>query len=662
MINYHLHLPKKMGVKLFYPRRRSFIFKVLAFCTFIGFVGLWFKNEDVAIENEDIALRKVHREGPNDILALDKSKSNKLLTEVREPDNQIIDIKVENHAPVHEVRLPPPKVPHNLENLKKPESKPHIVSKEEKLEKLKADRWFAEDEMKVVKGLGEMGKAVKLSGEEGRLAEEVMKKEAFNLIASDKISLNRSVPDSRDSLCKEIHYDNDLPSASVIIIFTNEAWSPLLRTIWSVITRSPARYLKEIVLVDDFSDRAELGEKLDLYLKYRLPPMVKLVRLKQRHGLIRARLAGARAATGDVLIFLDSHCETNDKWMEPLLQRIKESRSAVLVPIIDVIDDKTLEYYHGNGRYFQVGGFTWSGHFTWIDISTEEQRRRGSPVGPTRSPTMAGGLFAINRNYFWEIGSYDDGMDVWGGENLEMSFRVWMCGGTLETIPCSRVGHIFRSFHPYTFPGNKDTHGLNTARLAETWMDGYKRLFYLYRPELEHSDYGDVSERKELRNRLQCKSFKWYLDNIYPQKFILDEDATAYGRLRNNATKPDICFDNLQRNEKSPYNMGLYSCHTFMASSQFMSLSKTGELRREEVCAEVPTFFLQSTEKVRMSHCHGQRGNQEWLLTQTGHIVHKATTKCLDRGDKQSMDDVFVTDCANSRTQQWWFDHYNLSY
>ncbi|KAK8739374.1 hypothetical protein OTU49_003602, partial [Cherax quadricarinatus] len=199
MINYHLHLPKKMGVKLFYPRRRSFIFKVLAFCTFIGFVGLWFKNEDVAIENEDIALRKVHREGPNDILALDKSKSNKLLTEVREPDNQIIDIKVENHAPVHEVRLPPPKVPHNLENLKKPESKPHIVSKEEKLEKLKADRWFAEDEMKVVKGLGEMGKAVKLSGEEGRLAEEVMKKEAFNLIASDKISLNRSVPDSRDS-------------------------------------------------------------------------------------------------------------------------------------------------------------------------------------------------------------------------------------------------------------------------------------------------------------------------------------------------------------------------------------------------------------------------------------------------------------------------------
>ncbi|KAJ8731538.1 hypothetical protein PYW07_004702 [Mythimna separata] len=494
---------------------------------------------------------------------------------------------------------------------------------------------------------GELGKPVILpktgiSDDAKQAVSEGWKKNAFNQYVSDLISVRRKLPDPRDEWCKVPgRYLEDLPQTSVVICFHNEAWSVLLRTVHSVLDRSPAHLIKEIILVDDFSDMPHLMQQLDDYMSSL--PKVRIVRATRREGLIRARLLGARYVTAPVLTYLDSHCECTEGWLEPLLDRIARSKTTVVCPVIDVIDDNTLEYHYRDSSSVNVGGFDWNLQFNWHPVPAKERARHQHTAEPVWSPTMAGGLFAIDKDFFERLGTYDSGFDIWGGENLELSFKTWMCGGTLEIVPCSHVGHIFRKRSPYKWRTGVNVLKKNSVRLAEVWLDDYAKYYY-QRVGNDKGDYGDISGRKELREKLGCKSFEWYLKNIYPELFIPGE-SVAHGEIRNVGFKK-ICLDSPTRKSDHHKPVGLYPCHR-QGGNQFWMYSKNGEIRRDETCLDY------SGHDVVLYPCHGAKGNQLWLYNnRTKLLKHGSSEKCM--AITKNKDKIVMETCNESETRQMW--------
>uniref|UniRef100_A0A8C8R815 Polypeptide N-acetylgalactosaminyltransferase n=1 Tax=Pelusios castaneus TaxID=367368 RepID=A0A8C8R815_9SAUR len=366
------------------------------------------------------------------------------------------------------------------------------------------------------KAPGQFGHPAAVPDDKQEEAKHRWKEGNFNVYLSDLIPVDRAIDDTRPAGCSDQLVHNDLPTTTIIMCFVDEVWSTLLRSVHSVLNRSPSHLITEIILVDDFSTKEYLKDSLDKYMLQF--PKVQILHLKERHGLIRARLAGAELAKGDVLTFLDSHVECNVGWLEPLLERVRLNRKKVACPVIEVISDKDMSYMTVDN--FQRGIFTWPMNFGWRQIPPEViEKNKIKETDIIRCPVMAGGLFSIDKKYFFELGTYDPGLDVWGGENMEISFKVWMCGGEIEIIPCSRVGHIFRNDNPYSFPKDRiKTVERNLARVAEVWLDEYKELFYGHGYHLiqKNLDVGDLTQQIELRKKLRCKSFKWYLENIYP--------------------------------------------------------------------------------------------------------------------------------------------------
>ncbi|XP_043344462.1 polypeptide N-acetylgalactosaminyltransferase 9 [Cervus canadensis] len=477
-------------------------------------------------------------------------------------------------------------------------------------------------------GLGQGGMAATLR-DDSQETEGKFEEYGYNAQLSDRISLDRTIPDYRPKKCRQMTYSDDLPQISVVFIFVNEALSVILRSVHSVVNHTPSQLLKEVILVDDNSDNVELKLNLDQYVSKRYPGLVKIVRNSRREGLIRARLQGWKVATAPVVGFFDAHVEFSTGWAEPALTRIREDRRRIVLPAIDNIKYDTFEVQ----QYASAAhGYNW-GLWCMYIVPPQDWLDRGDEAAPIRTPAMIGCSFVVDREYFGDIGLLDPGMEVYGGENIELGMRVWQCGGSMEVLPCSRVAHIERTKKPYN--NDIDYYAKrNALRAAEVWMDGFKSHVYMaWNIPMTNPgvDFGDVSERLALRQRLKCRSFKWYLDNVYPEMRTYN-DTLTYGEVRNSKAS-GYCLDQGAEDDDRAI---LYPCHGM--SSQLVRYSAEGLLQLGPLGS---TAFLPDskclvddgrgrTPSLKKCEDVARPAQRLWDFTQGGPIVSRDTGRCLE--------------------------------
>ncbi|KAI4797607.1 hypothetical protein KUCAC02_024970 [Chaenocephalus aceratus] len=227
-----------------------------------------------------------------------------------------------------------------------------------------------------------------------------------------------------------------------------------------------------------------------------------------------------------------------------------------------------------------------------------------------RTPVIAGGIFVMDRSWFNHLGQYDTHMDIWGGENFELSFRVWMCGGSLEILPCSRVGHVFRKRHPYDFPeGNALT-------------------------------YINIADRLALRRKLNCKPFRWYMENVYPELRVPEQDAVSsvmkQGGLCLETRGPDLILAEcrgLGVNRPQPQRWELIEPH----------------IRQQDLCLTISGFTAGS--KVVMESCSAKEPRQKWKPKGTA-LQHMVGGLCLD--SQAPAGPPIITQCRPQLASQTW--------
>ena len=276
------------------------------------------------------------------------------------------------------------------------------------------------------------------------------------------------------------------PEITLIVAGRNEG-ERLESTLRSALNIKPPVNGLEISVIDDASsDSSSAFLEQDHWTILRQQGQVRLKRLRERHGVSRARRQGALGARGEILVFADAHLDfpQQDFWLE-LSKRFEDPTCGLLA--IDCFDS-------GEGG-ISSAGMVYSSKRLCHSTPVWVPHNQGKPLEMQQVPFVNGGFFAIRRSIYLQLEGFPDCLQGWGHEDRLLSMLAGLKGHHCYCDQRLKVGHYFKkAFSP-------DPSGMLLTPCTDPLPgDGIQDTF----PVFIHAQNGTKQTPTILLNSLRC--------------------------------------------------------------------------------------------------------------------------------------------------------------
>lgn len=267
--------------------------------------------------------------------------------------------------------------------------------------------------------------------------------------------------------------------ASIILYCSDSKY--IQRTIDEIIDKTHKSLVDEIIVCDD-TGTAQNFEHAEMVFSKQI-------------GRAKAWNIAARTAKSSELVFVGGPTKFGQDWLPPLLDVIR-GEMKLATPVVHTLD---LNLWASENNHWKRFGWRW-------DLNIYNR----AYFEVNDSPTISSYCFAVSKDWFEELGGFDDGMQGGYGEDIEISLRCWLFGGRVVACDNSVVSAVLRT--------DVGTHTVkNLVRIVEAWMPEYSTYFYqargLSRNEL---NVGRIDNLLGLQWK-QKKSVEWFLGSLQPE-------------------------------------------------------------------------------------------------------------------------------------------------